>query len=115
MYSNFGAMAELVAAMVLKLNGLISELSNGYYMVDLQIKLYGEMSKIKSFGDTKIHGRTRMLASKHDLLSVFFTLLDHLKKVTLRKDVSFKCFIVGCSLILVTMLKLRTDIIILRF
>lgn len=52
MYSNFGAMAELVATVVLKLNGLISELSNGYYMVDLQIKLYGEMSKIKSFGDT---------------------------------------------------------------
>lgn len=48
MYSNFGAMAELVATVVLKLNGLISELSNGYYMVDLQIKLYGEMSKIKA-------------------------------------------------------------------
>ena len=41
---------------------------------------YIEMSKIKSFGDTKIHGRTSMLASKHDLLIVFFILLDHLKK-----------------------------------
>ena len=40
MCSNIGAMAELVATMVLKLNGLISELSNGYVMVDLQIKLY---------------------------------------------------------------------------
>ena len=80
MCSNIGAMAKLVTAMVLKLNGLISELSNGYDMVDLQIKLYREMSKIKSFNDAKIHGRTRMSASKHDLLSVLFTLLDHLKK-----------------------------------
>ena len=49
-------------------------------IANLQGKLYGEMSKIEGLGNEEIYNATSMLASKHDLIRVFFTFPDHVKK-----------------------------------
>lgn len=54
MCSNIGTMAESLAAMVPKLDGLINVLSNDKNISDLQGKLYGEISKIEGLADEKI-------------------------------------------------------------
>ena len=92
--------------MVPNIDGLITALSSDREITDLQGKLYREMSKIEAWLMRKymtplvcspqnmicsvcslpysITSRnvlqTSMFASKHDLLHVFFTLPDHLKK-----------------------------------
>ena len=80
MCSRIGTMADSVAAMIRKMNGLVTALSSDKEIADLQGNLYREMSKIEGLADEEIYDATSMFASKHDLLRVFFTLPDHLKK-----------------------------------
>lgn len=80
MCSKIEIMADSVAAMVPKIDGLITALSSDEEIADLQGKLYVEMSKIGGLADEEIYCATSILALKHDLLRVFFTLHDHLKK-----------------------------------
>lgn len=80
MYSMIRTIAESVAELVPKIDGLISIFSSDKDIADLQGKLYGEMSRIEGLADEEIYDATSTLASKHDLLYMFFTLPHHHKK-----------------------------------
>ncbi|KAH9778941.1 Myb DNA-bind 3 domain-containing protein [Citrus sinensis] len=81
MSSNMGAMAESISAIVPKLDGLISVLSTAdKELSDLQAKLYGEICKIEGLGEQEILDAIDILATKHDMLCVFFNLPNELKK-----------------------------------
>lgn len=53
------------------------------------------MSKIEGLDNIKIYDATSSLALKYNLLCMFFSLPDHLKK----KKMSFKRFIMRCNII----------------
>ncbi|KAK9209312.1 hypothetical protein WN944_001678 [Citrus x changshan-huyou] len=81
MSSNMGAMAESISVMVPKLDGLISVLSTtDKELSDLQAKLYGEICKIEVLGEQEILDAIDILATKHNMLRVFFNLPNELKK-----------------------------------
>lgn len=81
MSSNMGAMADSISAIVPKLDGLISVLSTAdKELSDLQAKLYGEICKIEGLGEQEILDVIDILATKHDMLRVFFNLPNELKK-----------------------------------
>lgn len=81
MCSNIRAMADSRAAIALRLDGCINVLSTSDKDIAyLQAKLYEEMSKIEGLGGEEIYDATIILATKHDLLRVFFTLPNHLKE-----------------------------------
>lgn len=74
-------MADSRAAIALRLDGCINVLSTSDKDIAyLQAKLYEEMSKIEGLGGEEIYDATIILATKHDLLRVFFTLPNHLKE-----------------------------------
>lgn len=46
----------------------------------MQVKLYKKNEQIENLGNKEIYDAIGILITKHDLLPVFFTLLDYLKK-----------------------------------
>lgn len=97
---SIGAMVNLATTIVPRLAELINVLFTfDMDIANLQAKLYEEISKIKGLGDEEIYDATSILTTKHDLLRVFFTL-----SITLKKDMSSKGFLMGCSLIILSKL-----------
>ena len=81
MCSNIGSMAQSVEAMVPKLGGLFEVLSTVDKEISkLQGKLMEELMKVNALNEDQIIDATIMLASKHDLLRVFFSMPDNLKR-----------------------------------
>lgn len=73
--------AETMATMVPKIDELVNVLSmSDKNVADLQAKLYDEMMTIEGLTEEEMYDATTMLAMKHDLLHVFFVMLDHHSK-----------------------------------
>lgn len=79
MSKNFGLMAKAVAGMAPKLDGLVNVLSTDKDLTELQSKLDGELSKMDFLTPVQVFHVTNILAQKHDLLRVFFTMSDERK------------------------------------
>ncbi|GMN22149.1 hypothetical protein TIFTF001_043459 [Ficus carica] len=89
MCSNIGSMAQSVAAMVPKLDGLIDVLSTADKDVaGLQATLYEEIMKIEGLDDDQLYDATNILATNHDMLRVFYNIPDQLKKGYILKVLS---------------------------
>ena len=72
MYSSVKAMAEPVARMIAKLDGLINVLSTqDKEVADLLAKVFDEMLKIDGLDEVQKMKATNMLATKPKLLRVF--------------------------------------------
>lgn len=68
-------------AMVLKINGLVNVLYTvDKDVADLQVKLYDEMMTIEGLTESEMYDATTKLATKQDLLRVFFAMPNHHKK-----------------------------------
>ena len=75
--------------MVLKLDGVIDVLSTADKdLAGLQANLYQEMIKIDGLDDDQVYDATNILATKHDLLRVFYNISDQLKKGYILKILS---------------------------
>lgn len=80
MYSSIGTITETVAAMVPKIDKLVNVLSMADKDVaNFQVKLYDEMT-IEGLTEDEMYGVTTMMATKHDLIRVFFTMPNHHRK-----------------------------------
>ena len=89
MCSNIGSMAQSVAAMVPKLDGLIDVLSTADKDVaGLQATLYKEIMKIEGLDDDQLYDATNILATNHGMLRVFYNIPDQLKKGYILKVLS---------------------------
>lgn len=81
MYSSVKAMAESVVGMILKLDGLINVLSTqDKEVADLLAKVFDEMLKIDGLDEVQKMKATNMLATKPELLRVFFNIPSSMKK-----------------------------------
>ena len=81
MYSSVKAMVELVAGMILKLDGLINIISTqDKEVADLLAKVFDEMLKIDCLDEVQKMKATNMLATKPELLRVFFNIPSLMKK-----------------------------------
>lgn len=82
MYSYIGTIAKTVVAMVIKIDGLVNVFSTANVdMADLQVKLYGEMMTIEGLTEYEMYDAITMLATKHDVLRVFFVMPNHHRKL----------------------------------
>ena len=127
MCSRIGTMADSVATMVPNIDGLITALSSDREIADLQGKLYREMSKIEAWLMRKY--MTALVCSPQNMICSGVLYLTRSPQemccklvcsprnmicsmcylpypITSRKDMCCKCFVVGCSPMLVMMLKL---------
>lgn len=81
MCSNIGAMSKSISALISMLDELISVLSTiDKELSNLQAKLYNEMRKIDGLSEKEILDAIDIIATKHDMLRVFFNLPNELKK-----------------------------------
>ncbi|KAL5544952.1 hypothetical protein UlMin_008736 [Ulmus minor] len=78
---NYGSVEACVAAMELKIDYLINVLSSDKEVADLQAKLDNELSKIEGLSELQVFRATNILASKLDLLRVFFGMSEERKKI----------------------------------
>ncbi|KAL5544953.1 hypothetical protein UlMin_008737 [Ulmus minor] len=78
---NYGSVEACVAAMELKIDNLINVSSSDKEVADLQAKLDNELSKIKGLSELQVFRATNILASKLDLLRVFFGMSEERKKI----------------------------------
>ncbi|GMN65503.1 hypothetical protein TIFTF001_034563 [Ficus carica] len=89
MCSNIGLMAQFVAAMVPKLNGLIDMLSTvNKDVAGLQANLYEEIMKSEGLDDDQLYDVTNILATNNDMLRVFYNIPNQLKIVYILKVLS---------------------------
>ena len=81
MYSSVKVMAESVAGMIPKLDGLINVLSTqDKEVANLLTKVFDEMLKIDGLDEVQKMKATNMLATKPELLRVFFNIPSSMKK-----------------------------------
>lgn len=81
MCSNIGALSKSISALISKLDELISVLSTiDKELSNLQVKLFDEMRKIDGLSEKEILDAIDIIATKHDMLHVFFNLSNELKK-----------------------------------
>lgn len=80
MGKNFGKMAASIATMALKIEGLTNVWSNNREVADMQGKLDKELTKIEGLTELQVFRATNILATKHDLLRVFFSMSTERKR-----------------------------------
>ncbi|XP_062118023.1 uncharacterized protein LOC133831665 [Humulus lupulus] len=80
MDKNFGKMAASIATMAQKIEGLTNFWSNNREVADMQSKLDKELTRIEGLTELQVFRATNMLATKHDLLRVFFSMSTERKK-----------------------------------
>lgn len=81
MYSSIGTITETVAAMVPKIDKLVNVLSTADKDVaNFQVKLYDGMTTIEGLTEDGMYDATTMMATKLDLIRVFFTMPNHHRK-----------------------------------
>lgn len=74
MSKSFGSMAASMATMAQKIDGLINVWSNDKEVANMQAKLDNELTKIEGLTELQVFRVTNILATKHDLLRVFFSM-----------------------------------------
>lgn len=80
MTKQFSSMAQAIAGVGPKLDGLVHVLSTEINLTELQEKLHGELSKMEFLTSLQLFKVTNFLAKEHDLLRVFFTMHDESKR-----------------------------------
>ncbi|PON79139.1 hypothetical protein TorRG33x02_236510, partial [Trema orientale] len=69
-----------IAAMGLKIDGLVNALKNNGEVVELQAKLGFELQKIRGLTDREIFRAINILGTNYDLLRVFSALPQDMKR-----------------------------------
>ncbi|PQQ03133.1 ATPase WRNIP1 [Prunus yedoensis var. nudiflora] len=74
------SMAQAIAGVGPKLDGLVHVLSTEINLTELQEKLHGELSKMEFLTSLQLFKVTNFLAKEHDLLRGFFIMHDESKR-----------------------------------
>ncbi|PON33240.1 Myb/SANT-like domain containing protein [Parasponia andersonii] len=80
MGKNFGKMSASIATMKQKIEGLTKVWSNNREVADMQSKLDKELTQIEGLTELQVFRATNILATKHDLLRVFFSMSKERKR-----------------------------------
>ncbi|KAF4373566.1 hypothetical protein F8388_025260 [Cannabis sativa] len=80
MDKSFGKMATSIATMAQKIEGLTNIWSYNGEVADMQSKLDKELTKIEGLTELQVFRATNILATKHDLLRVFFSMSTERKR-----------------------------------
>lgn len=80
MGNNFGEIAASIATMAQKIEGLTNVWSNNREVADMQSKLDKELTQIEGLTELQVFRATNILATKHDLLRVFFSMSKERKR-----------------------------------